>query len=387
MNSRTDSSLSRELRTSFPDLDNLPPAIFAVGGAIRDLLLDRSPLDVDLACKDARAIATEFASRSGGRFVELGGDRFITFRVVISGRIYDFNEMVGDGIEDDIRRRDFTVNAIALETASGAVIDPMQGRTDMARRLVRMVREENFRDDPLRVLKGVRLAVTLDFTIEPVTLEAMRRYASALSPIAPERVGYELDQIFSSPELTRGLVLLNDLKLDSFLFGFVITPELVEAIAPAAGTDTITAYGALFFHHGAEAVNQFAARWRWSERQRKDTLAAIEMAHRAREITRTEYPILIYDYGLDASRRAVQILYTIGSDAQADQIGETLEARGEAIAATAPLLTGERIQAEARIGPGPQVGRLKRAIVEAQLRGEITSSAEALDLIRRLSLQ
>ena len=80
--------------------------------------------------------------------------------------VYDFAELLDHDIDADLARRDFTINAMAVHLGSGALLDPHGGQRDIERGVVRMVHAENFDDDPLRVLKGVRMAVKYDFTIE-----------------------------------------------------------------------------------------------------------------------------------------------------------------------------------------------------------------------------
>jgi tRNA nucleotidyltransferase/poly(A) polymerase len=373
------------IRARFPELGQLPRDVLIVGGAIRDVGLGRDPLDIDLAAADAAAAAQSFASATRGILVQLGGDRFTTYRVVVDGRIYDFNAMVGGSIEEDALRRDFTVNAVALDPVSARVIDPTGGLQDLQRRLVRMVREENFADDPVRIIKAIRIAVVLDFTIDRQTLDAMRRHTRGLDDVAAERIGYELNVIFSAEERARGLILLDELGLDQQLFGFSFTPELTEAIALAGGRDPVVAYAILFFERGEEAVNDFAARWRWSERLRKESLSAMQMARSIGTSTHADLPILIYDFGLEASRRAVQLLHALGEDRRGDDLAAIIGSRGESIASTRPLVSGDWIQAEMGMRPGPDLGRLKRAVLEAQLRGEVSSTVQASELIRKLA--
>jgi tRNA nucleotidyltransferase/poly(A) polymerase len=248
-----------------------------------------------------------------------------------------------------------------------------------------MVQKVNFAEDPLRVLKGIRMAVSLDLTIDPPTMQAMHQYASAVAGVAAERVSAELDAILTEEERTRGLVLLSELGLDEQLFSFSLSPDMIEAVALTSGGDTTVAYAVLFFNGDQKSLDDFASRWRWSERHRRQTSGAIEMARRVLGADRGDLPLLIYDFGLDTSRRAVQLLYAFERDREADALGEILESRGEGIAMLRPLLEGERIQEATGIPPGPEVGRLKRAMMEAQLRGEISTPAEATELVKRLA--
>ena len=107
------------------------------------------------------------------------------------------------------------------------------------------------------------------------------------------------------------------------------------------------------------------------------------MAERARSATHADLPILIYDFGLETARRAIQVLYAFEFDAPADALSAVLESRGEQIARVAPLLEGEKIQQETGLSAGKEIGDLKRTVLEAQLRGEISTPREAVDLLHR----
>lgn len=385
MKQQTDGgSVLEQLRRIFPDLNRLGPGTWVVGGAVRDILMGRDPVDIDLACHDAESAARSFARATRGSLVELGR-RFATWRVVVGGCIYDFNEIVGVSVESDLMRRDFTINAIAVQAGTGSLVDLGRGSEDLQRRLLRMVQKVNFAEDPLRVLKGVRMAVALDLTIDPPTMQAMHQYASAVAGVAAERVSAELDAILTEEERTRGLVLLNELGLDQLLFGFSLSPDMIEAVALSGGRDATVAYAVLFFNRDPKSIDEFSSRWRWGERQRRQTADAIEMARRVLAADRGDLPVLIYDFGLESARRAIQVLYAFERDRGADALGEILESRGEGIAMLRPLLEGERIQEATGISPGPEVGRLKRAMMEAHLRGEISTPAEATELVKRLA--
>ncbi|HEX2120293.1 MAG TPA: hypothetical protein VHL59_01505, partial [Thermoanaerobaculia bacterium] len=125
----------------FPALSTLGPDCYVVGGAIRDLLLGRDPADVDVACLDPLAAARSL----GGRLVRLGDEEHLSaYRVVLPEHVYDFAALLDGSIDADLARRDFTVNAMAVDLAKDLLLDPHGGRADLDARLVRMVRAENF---------------------------------------------------------------------------------------------------------------------------------------------------------------------------------------------------------------------------------------------------
>src|SRR5712671_5303782 len=153
-------TLRDDLLRLFPRLRDLPCHAYVVGGAVRDLIFGAAPADVDVACLDPLACA-----RALGRSVlRLGReDHLSAWRVVDGPHVYDFAALLDGSIGADLARRDFTVNAMAVDLRSGALLDPHEGREDLRRHLVRMVDAGNFDDDPLRMVKAVRMAVRLDF--------------------------------------------------------------------------------------------------------------------------------------------------------------------------------------------------------------------------------
>ncbi|MFB2881419.1 CCA tRNA nucleotidyltransferase [Floridanema aerugineum] len=182
------------------DLEWLPESAYMVGGAVRDALLGRQRdyLDLDFiipekAVKVARKIATHY--KAG--FVLLDPQRQIA-RVVFPHATADFAQQEGDSLETDLRRRDFTMNAIAYHPHTNQLIDPLQGYTDLKQSLIRMVSPANLQDDPLRLLRAYRQAAQLGFTIQPETRSVIREIAPLIGTVAAERVRVELGYLLNS---------------------------------------------------------------------------------------------------------------------------------------------------------------------------------------------
>src|SRR5438876_991279 len=213
-------SLRDALQQRFPRLRDLPSgARLAVGGAIRDLLLGREPNDVDVECEDPLGVAQSL----GRRVIQLGRGDLIAWRVVDGDAIYDFSPL------SSLSRRDFTINAIAVDLATGELRDPHGGAQDIARRIVRMIDVKNFDDDPLRLLRAVRFAVTLDFTIDEGTVEAIRARAANITSVAAERIEHELSVIFSARAFRRALRFLHVTALALPLFGSALDASMFHA--------------------------------------------------------------------------------------------------------------------------------------------------------------
>jgi len=188
-------------------LEWLPQPAYLVGGAVRDALLGRrcEYLDLDFvlprAVKTARAIAKHYQAG----FVLLDAERQIA-RVVFKHATVDFAQQEGSTLEADLRRRDFTVNAIAYNAHNGEIIDPLQGCADLQQGVLRMVSAKNLQDDPLRLLRAYRQAAQLGFIIEPDTQSVIRQLAPQLSQVAAERVRVELGYLLSSSAGTPWLI-------------------------------------------------------------------------------------------------------------------------------------------------------------------------------------
>src|SRR5439155_8757240 len=165
-----------------------------VGGAVRDELLGRRVVDVDVVCRNPADAARAYAKRSGG-FPFALSERHSSWRVVLDRRrTVDFTPVHGT-IESDLARRDFTVNAIAVPVAGGEPVDPSGGREDLQLRLLRAVSETIFEDDPLRLLRAVRLEDELGFRLAPLTEELVRKQAQLVAKAAGERVVAELGRM------------------------------------------------------------------------------------------------------------------------------------------------------------------------------------------------
>ncbi len=197
-----------------------------VGGALRDWLLGRPVTDFDFATPgDPTLLAQRFARLVGGSWFVLDPGRRQSRVVRQHGgdtHTYDFAPYRGPELEADLRGRDFTVNAIALVLDGEKrpnIHDPLFGRSDLEQRRLRDCSVSAFRDDPLRVLRGVRHAVVLGFGFEAETFTRMRSAARSVREAAPERIRNELAAIFAQPPVERGLSLFEDLALYRTLFG------------------------------------------------------------------------------------------------------------------------------------------------------------------------
>jgi tRNA nucleotidyltransferase (CCA-adding enzyme) len=194
----------------------LPAETVLVGGAVRDALLGRlrQHPDLDLVVSgDAIALARSLARRIGGSCVVLDAERSMA-RLVLRGWTIDLARRIGTSLEDDLQRRDYTINAIALPLAGGSEpLDPTGGLADLAAGQLRAIREANLLEDPLRLLRGVRLAAELNFRLEPLTHSWIGRHHQHLAAVAGERVLAELERLAAAGVGPDGLILAIQLGL------------------------------------------------------------------------------------------------------------------------------------------------------------------------------
>jgi poly(A) polymerase len=411
---------------------------WVVGGYVRDLLLhrDHPELDVVVEGGDALLLAERFARITGIRRPALF-PRFGTAQVTWQGRQIEFVTARAESyspdsrkplvraatLEEDLLRRDFTVNTLLMDL-DGHVIDPLGGLADLERRVLRTPRDplETFKDDPLRMLRGVRLAVQLRFELDPSLLPAMRRLRERARPpvLSVERTNEELRKMLLSGQPGRAVELLDAGGLLEVLmpevyachgvhqggwhthdvFGHTVetvahTPaDLVLRLAalyhdvgkpPAA-----TPEGAFHGHEevGAEMAREALVRLRFSN-------AEVEMVTRL-VLLHLRPVFYSSEWGDGAVRRLARdagpLLWKLLELARADIAAsaypdgdkiDELERRLRSVLEETPSrmripVTGRDVMSARGIGPGPEVGRVKARLEELVMDGTLPPERAAL---------
>ena len=195
-----------------------------VGGCLRNLLLNLPQTDIDIACSvDPTPLAKQWAEKAGGSWFWLDRQRRQSRVLFPHGLIVDFNPLRAESIERDLELRDFTINSFALllDTSfpKSQFIDPTSGLTDLAEKQLRACSVESFPDDPLRMLKGIRHAVTLEFNFNPQTWEQLCSLSALVGEVAGERVREEFAKILASNNVAAGIRLLDKSGVLKALFG------------------------------------------------------------------------------------------------------------------------------------------------------------------------
>lgn len=324
-----------------------------VGGAVRDLLLGRPLLDLDVACADPREAAHRFAGRFGGAAFPLS-ERHGAWRVVRDGReeTVDFTPLP-DGIERDLATRDFTLNAIALPVEGDEPLDPFAGRADLEAGVLRAVTDTVFVDDPLRLLRAVRLEDELGLRMDERTEALLRASSGLVTRPAGERILAELRRLSAS-----GYRRLDELGLLAPLGGSLDGP--VDALDDA----DFRLVAVLGEQLARLPISNELRRYAWTLlRARRPADASARAIHRFRRETEP--------WALDA-------LAFVG----AWELAALVE-KARAADPPGPLVRGD----ELGLPPGPRIGRILARIDEERAAGTVSTREEALALARSLAAE
>ena len=201
----------------------LEAQVWVVGGTVRDAVLERPLRDIDLAVAgEPEPLARAVARQVGGSVFRLS-ERFGAWRATdrSTGRTCDVSPLQGETLLEDLARRDFSINAMAVSLAGGPLVDPFEGRRDLDAGVVRVLGAEAYRADPLRPLRLVRLATELGLAPDPETERLTRAAAPRVTAASPERIWGELRRLVVSDHVLAGLELSGRLGLTA-----AVLPEL-----------------------------------------------------------------------------------------------------------------------------------------------------------------
>ncbi|MDD5127491.1 MAG: HD domain-containing protein [Dehalococcoidales bacterium] len=463
---------------------------YLVGGFVRDLFLERNTADIDIAIDgDASAAATELAACLEGKYVLLDEANGIA-RIVLpvenssagSALVLDCSTLRGT-IEEDLSLRDFTVDAMAFELEVGNdfslshLIDPCGGYQDVRQRVIRAVSDGIFPADAARLLRAVRLAAELKFSVDPETRALIRRDAHLIAGVAGERVRDEVLRLLAARQAGRHLAYMDELGLltrtipelapekgvsQPFIHFWDVFNHSLETVSAVefllrqrewqyAGkevlelvpwSETIRQYfgeevnhgstrGSLlkvaallhdiakpqtksldadgrarFLGHpdaGAAIASAILGRLRFSTRE-IGMVATMVLHHlRPSQMSQAELPSprAVHRYFRDLGEVALATLFLNLADHLATR-GPTLDmahwryhtgiiahvlaehAREESIIKAPRLVDGNDMMDILGLSPGPDIGRLLEAVLEAQAAGEITTREEALQLCKKI---
>lgn len=300
----TEDISSPEFRLVGEEADKLGLRTFVVGGYVRDIFLKRGSKDIDFVAvgkgiKLAQAVAERFGKGAHLSVFPNYGTAQVKYRGTelefVGARKESYsresrNPVVEEGtLEDDLSRRDFTVNAMAISVNSGSygeLIDPFNGILDLHNGIIRTPLDPDvtFSDDPLRMMRGIRFASQLGFTIHPETFEAIRRNAGRIRIITKERINDELSKILRSQKPSVGFILLDRSGLLPIIFpeisalkgvetkegrghkdNFMHTLQVVDNVAGKSDSEWLR-WAALLHDVGKPATKKFEPGQGWTFR-------------------------------------------------------------------------------------------------------------------------
>lgn len=400
-------------------LSLLPESAYLVGGSVRDALLERQAdyLDLDFVLpQDAVATARAIARHYRAGFVVLDAENQIA-RVVFDQATVDFAQQVGDSLEADLHRRDFTINAIAYHPHSEQLVDPLGGYRDMARRVLRMIAPDNLADDPLRLLRAYRQAAQLNFSLDPQTRDTIHQLAPLLTRVAAERVRGELDCLLSKAE---GTPLLQLAWEDGVLAGWLPTLNELQLAKLEAVDQAFARLQAQRPDYAAQLngwlKEQTPASFHrsWFKAAKLSQLLSADLETAEAELSRFKYSrveqqavlailrawphLAAIAAGEASKRKQYQLFKTAGSSflglslvgmahgvpmAVLEPLIDRFLDPQDAIAHPTPLISGRDVMQSLKLRPGPRVGELLAAVEMAHAEGTVNTPAEALDWVRR----
>lgn len=323
---------------------------YVVGGTVRDELLGRPIVDLDIACPEPEEAARGYARAADGAPFPLSAAHGGWRVALADGRTVDFTPLRGP-IEDDLATRDFTINAIARPLAGGDHVDPFGGRDDLAAGVVRAVDAGVFERDPLRLLRAVRFEDELGFALERRTERLIREHAQLVTRPAGERILEVLMRLsLAGWQRLDGLGLLQPLggSLDlADRAGAVDSPEyrLVAFLRDSLGLLPVS-----------RELRRYAVTLLRSDPPAGSSPRDIHRFRRRTEPWARE--ALAFHGRLD-----------LASALEASRAADTDE----------PLVRGD----ELGLPPGPEVGAALELIAEERAAGTISTREEALELVRR----
>jgi poly(A) polymerase len=411
-------------------------AYFA-GGCVRDMLLDKPPQDYDIATsahpEDVQALFEETIPV---------GAQFGVILVLIEGQPFEVASFRHDGpyldgrrpsqvrygsLEEDVRRRDFTVNGMVYDPIAGTVIDLVDGREDLKQRRIRAIgdAQRRFEEDRLRMIRAVRLAASMNFTIENSTFAAIQRLAPTIRDIAWERIGDEVTRILTEGGARRGFEMLDESGLLKVLLpeidalkgtwqspdfhpeGDVFKHTMLLLSHLEAPSESL-AYGCLlhdvakplcfrqdgervtFYGHtekGAAMAEEILKRLKRSRAvgERVSYLVRNHLRHvQAPHMRLSTLKRFLREDGIDELLELTRIdaLSSNGDLGYYLFCKERLASLKEEEIRPAPLLRGDDLIA---LGykPGPLFAKILREVEDQQLGGELDSREEALDWVKR----
>lgn len=382
--------LPSEFQKALPILKKIKNAGFQayfVGGGVRDILLNRPIHDVDIATSSYPEETKAIFSRTVDIGVEHGTVLVLekdeeyeitTFRTEDVYVDYRRPSQVAfvRSLEEDLKRRDFTVNALALDE-SGEIIDMFHGLDDLQRKELRAVgrAEERFQEDALRIMRGFRFSATLNFKIENQTFEAMKSHAKLLEKISVERSFIELDKLFMASNWRKGLTYLLEAQAYKYLPGLESSQTELRAMMVHLHSDFIfdkseQAWANLILELSLDKERSFLKKWKTSNDFQATVLQIVTLYRKREKALLSKMDL--YFFGKDLAILSENLRKAKGLSTDYDYIINSYKAL-TIYDKQDIVVNGRYLIEKLQMKPGPQLGYLLKKIEQAIVEGNLAN--------------
>jgi tRNA nucleotidyltransferase (CCA-adding enzyme) len=377
--------------------------LYLVGGAVRDLLLERVSTDIDLSVEgDAIKLAEEIGPLLPAKITI--HTRFMTATLKRENRVFDFittraetyshpgalPRVIPGTINDDMARRDFTVNAMAISLNPdnyGELFDPFRGRTDLDKNEIRILHDKSFTDDATRIWRAVRYEQRLDFEIEPFTLLLIERDLDMLKTITGDRIRHELELVLKEEEPEKSLTRADELGILEMLHpGLKGDAWLAEKFVKARdttkpGANITNLYLALLAYRLTPAeANKLITYLRLPKAAAEAIKDTIAIKDKFRELSREgQAPSVIYNLLYGYCPLAYEA-HLIAADNPA--IIDHIELYSSVLKHVRPALTGDDLK-KLGVPKGPKLKEVLKRLLDARLDGLAEAKQDEEDLVKR----
>ena len=362
-------------------LDRFPAGTVLVGGAVRDGLLNRLPEHPDLDMvvpADALGQVRKLSQEFGGACVVLDRDRDMA-RLVLGRWTIDLARQEGDDLTADLLRRDYRINAIGLTlTTEPKLLDPSGGIADLRAQRITAINERNLLDDPLRLLRALRLAAELSMTIDEATVEMIARHRHQLPKVAPERIQAELLKLVQAKNADQAIGLLNALQViepwssdkpqETLNTSALTTEEQQLALPLARLTQLLSDQGVKDLRFSRKHIQRCMRLRAWRDRDQQQSTDSLTEQERLRlhQELEEDLPAFILSWPMER---------------QKEWLKRWRDREDKLFHPSAPL-DGRTLQAELGLRPGPRLGKLIDHLCLERAFGRIRNRDDAIQCAR-----
>lgn len=356
---------------------------YFVGGCVRDILLEREIQDIDLVCfsHDYKDFASAIKSAVPAVWVEFKDN----IRLVRGTTEIDISKPRGEKLEDDLNKRDFTINNLAMDTGGNIYGNP----NDLDDRIIRHIGEETFSDDPIRILRAFRFMAQLGFSIERETLNKIFRERHLLEQTASERIFSEVDKLFKGEKASDALRSMEESSVFRIMTGG-ISCDCYDEEASCTGRGLVFFAASIFSRLEKSDRDALANRLNFPNAMKKK---AIRISHFASELERiltnddnVAVRKLIYEYPDELDDGVKLYMIKAKCDGVAEEYIEDKEFK---VMSQLPYinfnlperLNGVLLQ-EIGVAPGPMMGDILKEVKPMMASGELNTLEKAADYIK-----